>query len=165
MKENFDKIRNSLKEGMLVYRGVKEHYPKDSEYATDPRDFGRGIYYTNNIHRARAYGDVTKKILVLNNPIVMSMADAYKLAEEYHTVRLPESHERNPEKSMLEIIQDDAHQRMLNAQKMSDDMLNKGYDGLVAVEDDGEIEIVVYTQQRYSYRKLPVKSIKFVERV
>lgn len=140
----FDKITT---EGMPVNRGVR---PIRSErgYATDPGDFGRGIYYDTSFHRAKSYGKVATSILKLKNPLVLTAKEAYALAEWFHTVKLDDdvihrlatqarSEGKRPEDTIREEL-------VRNAKAMTDWMLSSGHDGLAAIGSGGSIEIVDY---------------------
>jgi hypothetical protein len=111
---------------------------------TDAGDFGRGIYYSSSYHRALTYGLVEKSTIKFANPLVLTSSEAYKLADKFHTVRIPEEDikviaEKHPLGERSAAIQ---KQLLLNAQAMTDDVLSKGYDGLIAVGKD--LEIVDY---------------------
>ena len=137
-----DKTKQSIKlrivYGIPVRRGIRKIF-WSREYISDPGDFGRGVYYDTNYHRAKTYGEVTKSILKLTNPIVLSSSEAYEIAEKFQTVRLHDSW------YMQNDSQDSMKARLNNAQKMTEFLLNQGYDGLAAVNTKmGSIEIVDY---------------------
>jgi len=137
--ENLKKIKKKIKEkirkGIKVYRGeLPEEFKRYKFFQTDVGDLGRGIYYTTSKARAKAIAGkyVYEKFLKLDNPLVISYEEAYKLADKYGTVRY-----RTIEEGLK------------NAEKFTLDMLKKGYDGLVAIKFDKlgnvyELEIVDY---------------------
>jgi hypothetical protein len=131
-------IRLKIISGIPVRRGIRKIF-WEREYISDPGDFGRGIYYDTNYHRAKTYGEVTKSILKLTNPIVLSSSEAYEIAEKFQTVRLTDDwYTQNNS-------QDSMQARLNNAQKMTEFLLNQGYDGLASVNTRmGSIEIVDY---------------------
>jgi hypothetical protein len=131
-------IRLKIISGIPVRRGIRKIF-WEREYISDPGDFGRGIYYDTNYHRAKAYGEVTKSILKLTNPIVLSSSEAYEIAEKFQTVRLHDDwYTQNNS-------QDSMQARLINAQRMTEFLLNQGHDGLASVNIKmGSIEIVDY---------------------
>lgn len=75
----------------------------------------------------------------MTNPIVLSSSEAYEIAEKFQTVRLHDSW------YMQNDSQDSMKARLNNAQKMTEFLLNQGYDGLASVNTKmGSIEIVDY---------------------
>lgn len=131
-------ILNKIISGIPVRRGIRKIFCS-REYTSDPGDFGRGVYYDTNYHRAKTYGEVTKSILKLTNPIVLSSGEAYEIAEKFQTVRL------NDDWYTQNNSQDSMQARLSNAQKMTEFLLNQGYDGLASVNTRmGSIEIVDY---------------------
>ena len=131
-------IRFKILSGIPVRRGIRKAF-WSREYISDPGDFGRGIYYDTNYYRAKNYGEVTKGILKLTNPIVLSSSEAYEIAEKFQTVRLHDDwYTQNNS-------QDSMQARLINAQRMTEFLLNQGYDGLASVNTKmGSIEIVDY---------------------
>jgi len=133
-------IHHKILSGIPVRRGFRKKTFCEKEYASDPGDFGRGIYYDTNYYRAKTYGEVIKSILKLTNPIVLSSGEAYEIAEKFQTVRL------NDDWYTQNNSQDSMRARLNNAQKMTEFFLNQGYDGLASVNTRmGSIEIVDYT--------------------
>lgn len=118
--------RRSAPFEMELYRGEREKQ-NNKEYAHDPGDFGRGIYYTSNIHQARAYGEVSKVPVRLDNPLRLTAEQAYDLGERDYG----------------NLVQGTSEERMEKAVAMTSDLLAKGYDGLV-VEHRDWLEVVVY---------------------
>ena len=131
-------IRHRILSGIPVRRGFRKIFC-EREYISDPGDFGRGIYYDTNYHRAKTYGEVAKSILKLTNPIVLSSGEAYEIAEKFQTVRLHDDwYAQNNS-------QDSMQARINNAQKMTEFLINQGYDGLASINVKmGSIEIVDY---------------------
>jgi hypothetical protein len=131
-------IHNRIISGIPVRRGFRKIFC-ERDYISDPGDFGRGIYYDTNYYRAKTYGEVTKSILKLTNPVVLSNGEAYEIAEEFQTVRLNDNwYEQNN-------FEDSMKARLSNARRMTEFFLNQGYDGLASVNIAmGSIEIVDY---------------------
>jgi hypothetical protein len=130
--------------GIEVRRGERKR-SHNKPFATDVGDFGRGVYYTSNYHQARTYGSVTKSVLKLKNPLVLTVDEAYKLSDQYQTVRLSdEEHMALYNKfgrDRTSIVQ----AKMLeNAEKFTKDMIAKGHDGLIVIHK-GRLEIVDYS--------------------
>src|SRR5262249_17339974 len=127
-------IRAQLQSGMTVYRSERPRV-EGALYASDPGDLGRGKYYTTEPARAQAMGGVqTTAQLQMQNPLILDMEDAYKLADQYQTVRgTPEA-------------------RLAGAQYITEALRAQGYDGLVAVRRDRktgevrEMEIVDFRE-------------------
>ena len=132
--------------GIPGHRGIKE-FRKNLPYSNDPGDFGRGIYYTTSKARAKAYGKTFSTVIKFNNPLVLSVNQAYDLADNYGTI----ANMRNGKEALN------------GAETMTKTMLSKGYDGLIAINrnllmkkdsegyyfrshisDFGELEIVDY---------------------
>lgn len=113
--------------GINVFRGQRPVGARG--YASDPGDFGRGIYYTTSGHRAQAHGgkgSVSQQVIRFSNPIVLAVEAAYDLAEQYGTVQ-------------------GGDERMDGAQRVTNDMIQKGHDSMIVVFGDrGELEIVDY---------------------
>ncbi len=145
--ETTKKLRRDFALGKRLHRGER---PKrvDQVFASDPGDFGRGLYYTTSQARARQYGPVLTKIIKLQNPLILSDAEAYQLSEEYETVKLNE-------RTIIEIfdrVDRELMQRAVtaklleNAQKMTDALKSQGFDGLVSIRSmgHGELEVVKF---------------------
>jgi len=137
----YDKITT---DGIPVRRGTRP-FKKGKEYSTDTGDFGRGIYYTTNYYQAKQYGEISKSILKLQNPLIIDSQEAYQLSNKYNTVVIPDE-------EILNIInqygKDDLEKKreeikMRNAQQLTQDMLDDGYDGLVVIVDS-RMEIIDY---------------------
>lgn len=118
-KGQWGRLREKLSSiGINAWRGIRERYGR--EYASDPGDFGRGIYYTTSRARARAYGgeNLIKQNIKLKNPLILDDKSAYDLAAgQYSTV--------GPAHTMEE--------RMKNAERFTRDLIDMGYDGVVSV--------------------------------
>lgn len=114
--------------GMPVFRAVNTAVNRP--YATDPGDFGRGIYWTTSEARAKSYGKtIERRVLVLANPKVLMVSEAYDLATEYGTV--------GPNLS--------TEVRLKNSQRLTNDLVSQGYDSLVSINESmNEIEIVIF---------------------
>lgn len=144
---SLEKIKRRLQKGMYVWRGVNTQ-PKNEVYNSDPGDLGRGIYYTTSNTRACAYGVVHKYKVRFKNPLVLSVEDAYELADSFHTIRLTPQQEvtvRLSSTDPTERIKLRMELRLNNSHKMTEAMLEQGHDGLAAISHlRDEIEIVNY---------------------
>ena len=139
-------------EGIMAYRGETEgRLRRGKSYSSDPGDLGRGVYYTVTKARAKTYGKVRRTRLIFDNPVVLSMSDAYELAGTYGTVQPPE----DIQEQIIEMKMQDPSidvpamieaLRMKAATEMTMDLLELGHDGLIAVQIGRarEIEIVDY---------------------
>lgn len=139
-------LATRAREGLRLYRGQRSIQP-GREYASDPGDLGRGIYYTSFKARARGYGEVTQQQVTFSNPLVLSEKEAYTLADQYQTVRI-DPPEEMIQQAMKTGVRFDwpAQERVLrlaNAERMTRDILAKGHDGLIVVMD-GHLEVVDY---------------------
>lgn len=127
--------------GIPVRRGEKPRLAGRA-YATDAGDFGRGIYYSTHYHRAKSYGPVTKSVIKFSNPLVLTAEESYALANQFHTVILPEEDLvalRSPKQRESRLL--------ANAEALTRYMLSQGHDGLIVV-DRGVLEIVDYRPYR-----------------
>jgi SPP1 gp7 family putative phage head morphogenesis protein len=145
--QTVSRVRKSLQSGKVMYRGQRPKI-EGREYSSDPGDFGRGVYYSTSAVRAKQYGAISKTIVVLHNPLILTDRQAYDLSDQYKTVRLPESEIEAIAKSTPrgQIHQAIVKRQLDNAQRMRDDLVAKGYDGLVSVRSSGrgELEVVVF---------------------
>jgi len=124
--------------GIPVRRGERPRYHK--EYASDPGDLGRGIYYDTNYHRAKSYGNVTKTNIKFKNPIVLTAREAYDLAGKFGTVKLTDD-------ELMQFRDPDDRTNLLlqHAQALTDHMIKLGHDGMVCIHTDRyHLEIVDY---------------------
>ena len=123
----FQKLRDKIMSiGVKVWRGEGERYVR--EFASDPGDFGRGIYWTTSHARARAYGGkkTVPNVIKFKNPLVLPVNEAYDIAGRFGTIQ-----EHSEEK------------RIKNSEAMTHHLLSLGYDGLVSVSEMGdELEVV-----------------------
>ncbi len=121
-----DRIIKRAQAGIKVWRGVK----RPGEAPSDPGDLGKGTYYSTMRARAKSYGHtLTREIITLENPLVLTAKKAYELADKYKTVRG---------------TQDERH---AGATQMTKDLKARGYDGLIAISnyrDVTELEVVDY---------------------
>lgn len=158
-----ESLEDEFKLGKQLWRG-EAAVKKDKPFASDPGDFGRGVYYSTSGVRARCYGSVCKQHEVtLKKPLVLTMDEAYELADHYETVSLKKS-------SVERIVaaggknQEIQQQRLVNAGRMSEHLMAAGYDGLVAVrqsEGHGELEVVAFrkptTNAPYAFHSSPYR--------
>lgn len=131
-------ILERARKGIIAYRGEPPpEYKRGKVFISDPGDFGRGIYYTTLKARAKAVAGeahVTQKEIEFDNPFIIDYGEAYAtLVQDYNTL----GHGI------------DLEARLRNCKRLTIDMLNKGYDGLIAVRKDKtgkvvELEIVDY---------------------
>jgi len=129
--DEFEGVREAAKEGIGVFRGVLPEQPGKG-FASDPGDFGRGRYWTTSGQRAEAIAGkeaVEPGTVKLDNPLILDTDEAYDLAEKYGTVT--------------------GEARMEGSQKLTDDMLAAGYDGIIVVgQKPGELEIVEFQPKK-----------------
>jgi 8-oxo-dGTP pyrophosphatase MutT (NUDIX family) len=130
-----------------LYRGQRE-MQMNRGYASDPGDFGRGVYWTSDIHRAKAYGKLITQVVKLSNPIYLTVEQAYDLGEQDYG----------------NLVRGETADRLKKAEAMTLDLLAKGYDGLVAKHPDGHLEVVDYRPYRKNAAKKPeyIKTPGFV---
>jgi len=125
------KLKQKLIIGIKVYRGVHPHH-----CSADSGDFGRGIYYTTSKAMARAYGEVKIFYVAFNNPLILSVEQAYKLgADIFNTIG------NNPYV--------DKKIRIKNCERLTKYLLRHGYDCLVCIHkrkisNYSSLEIVDY---------------------
>jgi hypothetical protein len=132
--DKIKKIIEHLRKGMKLYRGV-------SERMSDPGDFGRGIYYSTSMAEAKQYGKLTEHALKLNNPLVLTVEDAYLLADRFGTIS------GKPGKPVGIVAGGTIADRMAAAQNMTDDIIANGYDGVVVIHNkpSRSLEIVDFS--------------------
>lgn len=145
--------------GLQVYRGTRK---TTKPFASDPGDFGRGIYYATRFHVAKHYGVVTKSVIKLSNPLILTVAEAYRLADFYQTVRLPDEEWRELWVTLRQIgrghfLNAIQERQLQNAERFTRDMLAKGHDGLVVIHKHGYLEVVDY--RPYFYVSREAKSV------
>lgn len=98
----------------VLEKGLKLR--QDPSTQRDPGDFGRGVYLTRYLPRARSYGDVLACRVVLMNPLVFTTAEeAYDVVE--HRAGSPC---RGP-----------AVERQAASQRWTDHVRRLGYDSVV----------------------------------
>lgn len=148
--ETTARIQAKAKKGIPVSRGIRPALAS-RPFVSDPGDLGRGIYYTTNYHRARCYGEVQKSVIVFSNPLVLSVDDAYALADKYQTVRI------EPDMALVEQLKQqgkrwadyEQEQRLRNAEKMTQDLLAQGFDGLISVSTGRRVELEIVDYRPY----------------
>lgn len=106
--------------GVPLYRGERPAGQRPS----DPGDFGVGEYWTSKESQAKASGKPTREIIKLKNPAMLPVSMAYDLADSFGTVSGPN--------------------RAKGAVELTEHMRRSGFDGLVAKDRDGHIEVVVF---------------------
>lgn len=149
------KIRRMAMIGIPVHRGVSKVTGR--EYANDPGDLGRGVYYDTNLHRARQYGEVTSQQITFSNPLILTNEEAYQLADQYQTVRLSDKRImeiHNTEGLQGPQLMDFEKKEVLkNAERMTIDLLKKGHDGLIAIRHFPMVDLEIV-----DYRPFKVKA-------
>lgn len=124
---------------MKLYRG-------ESGNSHDPGDFGAGEYWSSNKAQARTYagnGFVRCETIVLHRPILLSVKEAYDLAEEFGTIT------GDPDRPGTG--SGDMDKRRVCSQVMREFMLMLGYDGMVIEHNrpwGPELEIVIYNREK-----------------
>lgn len=114
-------------------RILKKGFRLDVPHVSDPGDFGLGIYFTTNIHRARAIGRVILEVeLRLVNPLRLSQKEAYRLVIDELGFDTIHGH-GCPEK------------RAEEARKAREWFLEHGHDALISVRSSKDFEIAVYS--------------------
>lgn len=131
--------------GIFVYRGER---PRNGKvYSSDPGDLGRGIYYTTSWHRARSYATsdalVKKSLVRFCNPLILTIAQAYDLSDQFHTVRLPDD---ELERIRLPAARD--AKLIENAERLTQHLLSQGHDGLISIDRNHQLEVVDYRPYR-----------------
>ena len=121
-----------------VYRGTSEAGPDD------PGDLGIGEYHTTQESYAKQYGKVTSKEVTLENPIRINLEEAHNLIEEYGTLR------------------GNLNERKVAATRLTRDLQEQGYDGLVinGYETNGETVIVFPKQLKPIAERLTPEELK-----
>lgn len=116
----------------FLYRGVKPAGGR--AFASDPGDFGRGIYWTSVKAQAKAYGpEIRRERVRLDNPLRLTATQAYDLAARNYG-KFP----RGDEGVML-----------IRAEAMTRDLLVQGHDGLVVMHrHSGRLEVVDFRPYR-----------------
>lgn len=116
------RLQNRFSKGVVLFRGIK---PKGAT-PSDPGDLGVGEYYSSSYYRAKEYGTVVEKRIILSNPLILAEEEAYeRIADKYNT------------------IIGTLAQRKLGAIKATEDLIKQGFDGLVSVRND-QLEVVIY---------------------
>lgn len=73
---------------MKMYRGLKkESEHLHEEFASDPGDYGRGEYWTDDLEFAAGYGNVISKEIELNNVYCIPRDEVLPLIYEYETCK------------------------------------------------------------------------------
>jgi hypothetical protein len=128
-----ERLRTRLRVGMNVWRGTNggAHRP------ADPGDFGRGTYYSTSFFRAQCHGKVSRVSLRLDNPLILTVEEAYsQIADRFLTVRGTSDYAGAGPFS----------DRELRALEATQAMIDLGYDGVVSVtprkNGGSELEIV-----------------------
>jgi hypothetical protein len=112
---------------------------------SDPGDLGWGIYLTNSIHRARAYGSAVLEVVVqagnfakLPNPYFLKGME--ELKPETDVEKLFYENAFDSDGNMLTIHGD----RVAAAKNISRAFILNGYDGIIGEVGPGQIEVVVF---------------------
>jgi hypothetical protein len=122
--------KKATTDGLKLWRGWKTA----GDSPADPGDFGAGTYYTTHQVRAKQYGpDLKQHTIIFKNPLVMTVKQAYDLADKYHTVRGTQEERKN------------------GALEMSRYLRSRGHDCLIAVtvfRGVHELEVVDFRELR-----------------
>jgi hypothetical protein len=112
------KIGSSGPFEMDMFRGIDEDVREKNgfKYASDSGDYGRGEYWARDKSFARIYGKVITKRVILNNALHLPSNEIVILARDTYGTT---------------INRGKGHCRFNAAQKLTNDMLAKGYDGIV----------------------------------
>jgi hypothetical protein len=116
---------------MLMYRGVtKESERLHDEFASDPGDYGRGEYWTDNKEIAAVYGEVISKVIELDNVYRIPKDEVLPLIEEYDTCKIHLGRENRLEGSL----------------RLTKMFKSKGYDAVLTVgyEDFTSIGLCIF---------------------
>ena len=72
-----------------MFRGVKAPDKRRSEFfASDPGDYGRGIYWTSSYETAEVYGEVTNSLIILERVLLVPTDELMKLIKSYVTCNM-----------------------------------------------------------------------------
>ena len=138
--ETVRRLRERFAKGAPLWRGQR---PLNGRaFASDPGDLGRGKYFSSLKSRAENYGDISREMIVLHNPLVLTTDEAYtQIADQFGTISGQSEH---PEHGST----GDHESRLRAAQAATDAMQKAGYDGVVALNNwhnITELEVVVFT--------------------
>jgi hypothetical protein len=104
---------------MRMWRGVKqpaEHLNK--HFASDPGDYGRGEYWSNNQEFSSLYGDLIEREIYLVNALRLSSKEISTLARDiYGTTRMEHT----------------AADRLAASERLTADIRARGHDGIVVL--------------------------------
>ena len=145
--------------GLPARRGVGTYVPK-RPYSHDPGDLGRGIYYSTNYQVATNYGKVEKTTIKFENPLVLTVDEAYQISDKFKTVRLSDARwkeiqdELKATGSKENIVDVVMKELVQNAENMTKFMLSQGHDGLIVIHK-GHLELVDYRPYRTSSGRTP----------
>lgn len=103
---------------MNMFRGVSESTQtvKGFAYASDAGDYGRGEYWAREKSFARVYGTVMNKTIKLKNALHLSSNEIVVLERDTYGTTINKGN---------------GHCRFEAAERLTSDMIAKGYDGIV----------------------------------
>lgn len=124
----------------------RDGFDLDALRRSDPGDFGWGIYLTDSIHRARAYGSAVLEVAIKNgnfarisNPYFLEGTESTK--PETDEEKLFYENAFDSDGNMLTIHGD----RIAAAKNISRAFILNGYDGIIGGPSAlGQIEVVVF---------------------
>ena len=100
---------------MTMYRGIRSA-KLHAEFASDPGDYGRGVYWAATREFAVIYGDeIICDEVCLSNAFRMDHSEVCKVARERGITRIEDGHEA----------------RLIAAEAYTKELLALGYDGIV----------------------------------
>jgi len=140
------RLRREFSAGKRLHRGERA-LKFGQVYSSDAGDFGRGIYYSTSYSRACQYGTVHTRTIRLYNPLILSDQEAYSLSDHYETVKLRDStmNEIFNQVSRSEFHRAVSARLLFNSQRMTNSLVNQGYDGLISIRlRGGELEVVCF---------------------
>jgi hypothetical protein len=101
---------------MKMFRGTKSQRPH-AEFASDPGDYGRGVYWAATREFALIYGDqVVEGDVHLRNALRLAPDEVCRLARS----------------TGITVLEDGKEMRLKAAERFTAEMKSKGYDGIVS---------------------------------
>ncbi len=103
---------------MLMYRGIRAT-PLNSTYASDPGDYGRGLYWSNRRETAELYaagGQIIEGVVELRHAMRLSPKEVTRYGREVYG---------------FTVLEKGSDARIAAAERFTADMKAAGYDGVV----------------------------------
>lgn len=86
---------------MEMYRGIRRASERlDSDFASDPGDYGAGEYWTDDAEFAANYGEVHRATIALDRVYHIPKAELLELIAEYRTCRMEDGHPKRRENAL-----------------------------------------------------------------